>query len=290
MLGPEFDVLASWPVLIIAGVLLVVEVVADKVPAVDHVWDAIHTFIRTPGAMVVVAVLMQGQDRTWQVVAILVAGAVAFAAHAGKATTRVVSTKATAATANAVISAGEDVLVAAGSLLAAFYPVVLGALVLAALALGAIFGPKLIRAFRINWAVSSNYVRYVWHKLRRWLEPAWQPGPSVVKLPPALQDLASAEEPVAAARILEGKYGRRRFGHLLLWRDRLALAVRRVVKQKVRVYYYKELAGVYVGEDTSLDRLFFSAQGRDYVISFFKGREPTAVEVAKLIAAGQAKL
>jgi hypothetical protein len=249
VLGPEFDVLASWPVLIVAGVLLVVEIVADKIPAVDHVWDAVHTFVRTPGAMVVVAILMQGQDVTWQVIAILVAGGVAFVAHAGKATARAASTKTTAATANAIVSAAEDVFVAVGSVLAAFYPVVLGALVLAALLAGAIFGPKLVRAFRINWAVSSNYFRYLWRKLRRWLEPGWRPKPKA----------------------------------------RLALYVKRVVKAKVRGYYYKELEDVYVGEDTLLDRLFFAARGRPYVLSFFKGREPTAADVAGLIAAGRAK-
>jgi hypothetical protein len=288
-LGPEFDVLASWPVLVVAGVLLVVEVVADKIPAVDHVWDAVHTFIRAPGAMVVVAVLMQGRDVTWQVIAILVAGGVAFVAHAGKATARAASTKTTAATANAIVSAAEDVLVAVGSLLAAFYPVVLGALVLAALLAGAIFAPKVFRAFRISWAVSSNYVRHLWRKFRRWLEPDWRPKPKALDLPPPLQDLALAEEPLGAARVLEGKYGRRRMGYLLVWRDRLALYVKRVAKAKVRGYYYKELEDVYVGEDTLLDRLFFAGRGRPYVISFFKGREPAAADVAGLIAAGRAK-
>jgi hypothetical protein len=289
VLGPEFDVLASWPVLIVAGVLLVVEIVADKIPAVDHVWDAVHTFIRTPGAMVVVAVMMQGQDVTWQVIAVLVAGSVAFVAHAGKATARAASTKVTAATANAVVSAVEDVLVAAGAVLAAFYPVVLGALVLVALLLGAIFGPKLFRAFRISWAVSSNYVRYLWRKLRRWLQPDWKPEAAAVNLPPPLQDLALEEEPLGAARVLEGKYGRRRMGYLLVWRDRLALHVKRVVKAKVRGYYFKELEDVYVGEDTLLDRLYFTARGRAYVLSFFKGQKPAAADVAGMVAAGQAK-
>jgi hypothetical protein len=289
VLGPEFEVLASWPVLIVAGVLLVVEVVADKVPAVDHVWDAVHTFVRTPGAMVVVAILMQGQNPAWQVIAILVAGGVAFVAHAGKATARVASTKATAATANAMMSAAEDVFVAAGSVLAAFYPVVLGALVLAALLAAAIFGPKLVRAFRISWAVSSNYLCYLWRRLRRWLRPDWTGEPVGVKLPAALQDLALKEEPLGAARVLEGKYGRRRFAYLVTWRDRLALYMKRVAKAKVRTYYYKELDEVFVGEDTLLDRLFFVARDRRYVLSFFKGLEPAAADVAKLIAAGRAR-
>lgn len=288
-MGPEFEILASWPVLVVAGVLLVVEVIADKVPVVDHVWDAVHTFVRTPGAMVVVAILMQGQSPTWQVIAILVAGGVAFVAHAGKATARVASTKATAATANALVSVAEDVFVAAGSVLAAFYPVVLGGLVLAALLAAAIFGPKLVRAFRISWAVSSNYARHLRRRFRRWLRPDWKAKPVPVNLPPALRDLALAEEPLGAARVLEGKYGRRRFAYLVTWRDRLALCVKRVAKAKVRTYYYKELDDVFVGEDTLLDRLFFVARDRRYVLSFFKGLEPAATDVVKLIVAGRAR-
>jgi len=289
VLGPEFEVLASWPVLIIAGVLVVVEIVADKVPAVDHVWDAVHTFIRAPGAMVVIAILVQGENVTWQVIAILVAGGVSLIAHSGKATARVASSKATATVANAGISVVEDVLVAIGSILAAFYPVVLGALVLVALAAAAIFAPKLFRAFRISWLVSTNYIRYLWHRFRRWLNREWRPKPKLVKLPPALEDMALKEEPIGAALVLEGKFGRRRFAHVLVWRDRLALAVRRIVKQRVHTYYYKELADVYVGEDTLLTPLFFSAAGRGYILSFLKGREPTAAEVARLIAEGHAK-
>jgi hypothetical protein len=288
-LGPEFEVLASWPVLIVAGVLLVVEIVADKIPAVDHVWDTIHTFIRTPGAMVVIGVMMQGEHMTWQVIAILVAGGVSFVAHSGKATTRAASTKTTAATANAVVSGVEDVFVILGSLLAAFYPVLLGALVLVLLILAALFGPKLLRSARINWAVATNFMRYLWAKLRRWIDREWRPREKGVRLPTALRDLALAEEPVAAVRVLEGPYGRRRFAHLVLWRDRLALSVRRLVKPKVLNYYYKELDEIYVGENTLLDRLYFAARGREYVISFFKGRQPTAGRAAELIGAGRVK-
>ena len=44
---------SSTPVLIGLGVLYAIEFIADKVPAVDHVWDVIHTFVRpAAGALV----------------------------------------------------------------------------------------------------------------------------------------------------------------------------------------------------------------------------------------------
>ena len=44
----DLHVLGEWWVLSLAGLLFLVEFVADKIPAVDSVWDAVHTFIRVP--------------------------------------------------------------------------------------------------------------------------------------------------------------------------------------------------------------------------------------------------
>jgi hypothetical protein len=42
------EVLGTLPVIVLSTALYVVEFVADKIPAVDTVWDAIHTFVRAP--------------------------------------------------------------------------------------------------------------------------------------------------------------------------------------------------------------------------------------------------
>ncbi|MGD8719763.1 MAG: DUF4126 domain-containing protein [Candidatus Zixiibacteriota bacterium] len=289
VLGPEFEVLASWPVLIVSGVLLIIEIVADKIPAVDHVWDAIHTFIRTPGAMVVIAILTQGQSLTWQVIAVLVAGSIAFMAHSAKATTRAASTKATATAANASISVAEDILVIIGSILAAFYPIILGVLVVVILVLAAVFGPRLLRAARITGAITLNYVKYLWGRFRRWIQPHWRPRAPEVKLPAPLLDLALKDDPVSKARVLIGDNGRRRFGHIVMWPDRMAVYAKRGLLRKVATYYYKELENAFADADAMVDRLFFEVRGRAYVVSFFKGLEPTAAGAARLIESGRAK-
>jgi hypothetical protein len=289
VLGPEFDVLASWPVLIVSGVLLVVEIVADKIPAVDHVWDAIHTFIRTPGAMVVIAIVSQGQSVTWQVIAVLVAGSIALVAHSAKATARAASTKATATVANASISVAEDILVIIGSILAAFYPIILGVAVVIILLLAVVFGPRLWRAARVTGAIMSNYVRYLWARFRRWIQPDWRPTAPEVKLPGPLLDLALKDDPVSKARVLIGDNGRRRFGHIVLWPDRLAVYAKRGLLRKVATYYYKELGTAFAEGDAMVDRLFFEVRGRGYVVSFFKGMEPTAAGAARIIETGRAK-
>src|SRR4026207_1769844 len=64
-LNPELaglEALASPYVLIAAGILFVVEFLADKIPWVDSIWDAIHTFIRPLGAAVVAGAAIGGGD------------------------------------------------------------------------------------------------------------------------------------------------------------------------------------------------------------------------------------
>jgi uncharacterized protein (DUF983 family) len=91
-LPPGLQVLENPLVLGAAGVMLVVEFIADKVPAVDSLWDAVHTAIRIPaGAALAVAALsgsFGGDPLVWGTVTALLGGTLAATAHAGKASTR----------------------------------------------------------------------------------------------------------------------------------------------------------------------------------------------------------
>ena len=68
--------------------MLLVEFVADKVPGLDTVWDAVHTFIRIPAGAALAAGALGGDSGTWAVVAALMGGSLAATAHTAKATTR----------------------------------------------------------------------------------------------------------------------------------------------------------------------------------------------------------
>ena len=107
-LREPFDVLGSWWMIAIVAVLLVVEVVADKVPAVDHVNDIIQSLIR-PAAGGIVAVAGSGatsEVSPWGLVlmGVLFAGGV----HAAKATGRVVVNASTGGIGAPAASAAED--------------------------------------------------------------------------------------------------------------------------------------------------------------------------------------
>ena len=71
-----------------AGVMLAVEFLADKVPGLDSLWDAVHTFIRVPAGMALAAGVFGGDSATWATIAALMGGALAATSHTAKATTR----------------------------------------------------------------------------------------------------------------------------------------------------------------------------------------------------------
>jgi hypothetical protein len=101
---------ARTPVLIVIGALYLIEFFADKIPAVDHVWDIIHTLIRpAAGAVVAFAAVSNQIPRGAVIVATILAGSAALGAHATKATVRGISTATTGGLGNPILSLIEDV-------------------------------------------------------------------------------------------------------------------------------------------------------------------------------------
>jgi hypothetical protein len=71
-----------------SGTMLAVEFLADKVPGLDTLWDALHTFIRIPAGAGLAAATLGGDSATWMTVAALMGGTLAATSHTAKATTR----------------------------------------------------------------------------------------------------------------------------------------------------------------------------------------------------------
>ena len=139
---------ASTPVLTIVGLLYIIEFVADKIPAIDHVWDLVHTLIRPAAGAVVAwaAVSKGGLPHGAVIMASVIAGTTALGAHAAKATTRAASTLMTGGLGNPVLSLIEDVLAFAGALAAILLPL----LVLVVLLLMVLFFVVLARRKRVQ--------------------------------------------------------------------------------------------------------------------------------------------
>lgn len=129
-------------VLLVLGVLLVVEVVADKIPVVDHINDVLGTVVRptagglafgaTAGAptLTVPDPTLATDQPTW--VPLVVGALIALVVHGFKVTARPVANAATAGVAAPVVSTGEDITSVVLSVVAILLPilVVLGLAVL----------------------------------------------------------------------------------------------------------------------------------------------------------------
>ena len=107
-----------------AGVLYVIEFVADKVPWIDSMWDTIHTAIRPiGGAVIAVASLGDASPATTAAIALL-GGTVAAGSHATKAGTRVAANTSPEPFSNWALSLGEDLFVIGLSFIALKFPLI----------------------------------------------------------------------------------------------------------------------------------------------------------------------
>jgi len=139
----------------LAALLYLIEFVADKVPAVDSVWDGIHTFIRVPAGAVLATSAFADFDTPVRIAALLIGGGLALGAHGSKAATRV-GVNAAAPGAGIVLSLAEDAATVASTLLMAFFPMVFLALLVLAVGLTAWLAPKMARAFRVRRGVTRS--------------------------------------------------------------------------------------------------------------------------------------
>jgi hypothetical protein len=84
----DLHVLAHPIVLGASGLMLFLEFFVDKVPGLDSVWDAIHTFVRIPAGAALAAAVFGGDQASWVTAAALMGGTLAATSHAAKLTTR----------------------------------------------------------------------------------------------------------------------------------------------------------------------------------------------------------
>jgi hypothetical protein len=124
-LPPALQVLQSPWVMAVTGALLVVEFLADKVPGVDSVWDAIQTFIRIPAGAVLAAAALGNMGAEGSAVAAILGGTFAAGAHLTKTGSRALINTSPEPFSNWAASFSEDVAVMGGLWAAFFHPWVL---------------------------------------------------------------------------------------------------------------------------------------------------------------------
>ena len=150
----QFQVFNSPWVIGAAAALYVVEFFADKIPWVDTMWDAVHTFIRpVGGALIAVATLGDASPTVEGLVAVL-GGTVAAGSHLTKASTRVAANASPEPFSNWILSLVEDLFVVGLGFIALNYPLV--ALAVSGVAL-------------VAMVVAA---RWIWRRVRRAMRPS----------------------------------------------------------------------------------------------------------------------
>ena len=139
----SLEVLQHPVVIAASGFMALVEFGADKLPWLDSVWDAIHSFIRIPAGAALAAMALGDSSNAVMVAAAILGGSIAAAMHAAKAGTRAALNLSPEPFSNWAASLSEDALVPLGLWLAIAHPLVFFAL-LAACLIAAVFLARLL--------------------------------------------------------------------------------------------------------------------------------------------------
>jgi hypothetical protein len=142
------DVLGRTDVLVVAGVLFVLEVFADKIPYVDSFWDTAHTVIR-PAVGATLGYLIGHESSSLEAAfGAATGGFSALAAHLVKAGTRAAVNTSPEPASNVLVSTGEDLTVAGVVSLAFLNPWVAAAIAAVILVAGALLVVFLLKRLK----------------------------------------------------------------------------------------------------------------------------------------------
>src|SRR6201987_3689902 len=129
-LPPGLQLLQGWAVIAGSSALFAIEFFADKIPAFDLIWNALHTFVRVPIAALLAYRAAAQLSPPEQLLAAVAGGGIAFAAHGGKTSVRAPVTPSPEPVSNISLSLGEDLLAISLTWLATRHPYIAAAIVL----------------------------------------------------------------------------------------------------------------------------------------------------------------
>jgi hypothetical protein len=149
-LPSSLSVLGNPAVIAVALALYSLEFLADKIPYVGSVWNAVHTFIRPPAAALLSYAALSPAPAEWRSLGALLGGGVAFSSHSVKTALRTPLEASPEPVSTTAFSLAEDGLAAATAWLAAAHPIL--AIVVVVLLFAAMFYATVLlyRVFRMG--------------------------------------------------------------------------------------------------------------------------------------------
>jgi hypothetical protein len=157
-LPPGLQLLQGWPVIAVSCALFAIEFFADKIPAFDLIWNALHTFIRVPVAGLLAYRATSQLSPEHQLLATILGASVALIAHSGKTAARAAVTPSPEPLSNITLSLGEDLFAIGLTWLATRHPYVAGTLAAVLVIMIVLLIRLVIRAMRALFVGAEQQV------------------------------------------------------------------------------------------------------------------------------------
>jgi len=153
--------LTSWWVIGVAAVMFVVEFFADKIPAFDLIWNAMHTFVRIPVAALMAYKATAALTPAEQLIATIAGGLIALAAHGGKTAARAAVTPSPEPFSNGALSLTEDAMAIGLTWLATRHPYVAAGIVLVGLVFVVLILRFVLRSLKALFRGAEERIEHV---------------------------------------------------------------------------------------------------------------------------------
>lgn len=285
----DLEVLSNPIVIGVAGVLFVVEFLADKIQWVDSVWDSIHTFIRPVGA-VLIGVAALGETSPASVVIALLCGGVALSGHSTKAGVRLLVNHSPEPVSNVVLSLVEDVLVVVGAYIALQYPYAM-LIVVVVFVIGFLwFAPKAFRLVRIEvlaiFALCKKFfanIRNLFSGAQSSLSDKFANDEMPVDYVHHAQDKFKLDGQALVIKSAAGKGVRglrHSIGYFNLTPDQVVFISKRLLRLRDFAIPRNRIEHVHFKKQLLLDRLVLKVAGKQHIFYFFKDASNRAENIS----------
>jgi len=277
----QLEVLANPVVMVVAGLIFVVEFLADKIKWVDSIWDAVHTFIRPLGAAFIGAAAL-GEVSPESVVIAFLCGGVALSGHSTKAGLRLLVNHSPEPFSNVALSLTEDVLVVLGTYVAVQYPYVMLVIVVLFVVCFLWFAPKALRLLRIETNAIVAVFKKLFLKVKR---RSTLQSSTISRLPEIandempieyvyhLRDAFKVGDQAAVIKCAAGKGVRglrHSIGYLNVTSTEAIFMCKRLLRLRDYALPRSKIEHVHFKKHLLMDRLTLRVGGKQHVFYFFK--------------------
>ncbi|MHB1856492.1 MAG: DUF4126 domain-containing protein [Acidobacteriaceae bacterium] len=151
VLPPGLEILGDWVVIAVSGTLFAAEFVADKIPGLDMIWNALHTFIRVPVAGLLAYRASSHLSPEMQLLATMGGAVIAMVAHSSKTAVRAIVTPSPEPVSNIALSTGEDGIAIGLTWLVTQHPWTAASIAIAFIVIALLMTRWVVGALRRTW-------------------------------------------------------------------------------------------------------------------------------------------